>query len=74
LMALVLAVGFFVANLHAPAKMLQSGRLMLSGTALAEILPIDPMPGLKIYKWRRIIWIALFLAVVPTFFLINFVL
>jgi hypothetical protein len=73
-LALLMAIGFCLANLHAPAKVLQSGRLMMSGMALAEVLPMSPMPGLKIYQWRRPVWAALFLVVVPTFFLINFVL
>jgi hypothetical protein len=72
--ALVAAIGFCYANIHAPAKILQSGRLMMSGMALGEVLPIMPMPGLKIFKWRKDIWAILFVLVVPTFFLINFVL
>ena len=73
-LALVMAVGFCIANLHAPAKILQSGRLMMSGMALGEVMPINPMPGLKIYKWRKDVWALLFVLVVPTFFLINLVL
>ena len=69
---LCLAVGFFAANLLVPHKLLQSGRLITSGMALAEVLPITPMPGLKIYQWRKGVWALLFALVVPTYFLINF--
>lgn len=69
---LCLAVGFFAANLLFPHKLLQSGRLITSGMALAEVLPITPMPGLKIYQWRKGVWALLFVLVVPTYFLINF--
>lgn len=69
---LCLAVGFFAANLLFPHKLLQSGRLIASGMALAEVLPITPMPGLKIYQWRKGVWALLFALVVPTYFLINF--
>ena len=69
---LCLAVGFFAANLLFPHKLLQSGRLITSGMALAEVLPITPMPGLKIYQWRKGVWALLFALVIPTYFLINF--
>lgn len=69
---LCLAVGFFATNLLFPHKLLQSGRLITSGMALAEVLPITPMPGLKIYQWRKGVWALLFALVVPTYFLINF--
>jgi hypothetical protein len=72
-LALLMAVGFFVANRMHPAKILQSGRLMMSGMALAEILPIAPMPGQKIYAQKKTLWGALAVLVVPAFFLINFV-
>ena len=71
-LTLLIAVGFFAANVIHPDKMLQSGRVMTAGMALGEVIPINPMPGLKIYKWHRGIWAGLFLLVVPTFFLINF--
>jgi hypothetical protein len=71
-LALVMAVGFCVANLHSPAKVLQSGRSMMSGMALGEIMPIDPMPGKKIMGWNKVAWAVLALLVVPTFFVINF--
>lgn len=70
--ALGMALAFFTANWLYPQKVLQSGRLMTSGMALAEILPITPMPGQKIYRWRRRVWVLLCVLVVPTFFLINF--
>ena len=70
--ALGMALLFFTANWLYPQKVLQSGRLMTSGMALAEILPITPMPGQKIYRWRRRVWVLLCVLVVPTFFLINF--
>lgn len=70
--ALGMALAFFTANWLYPQKVLQSGRLMTSGMALAEILPIAPMPGQKIYRWRRKVWVLLCVVVVPTFFLINF--
>ena len=69
-----MALAFFTANILMPAKILQSGRVMMSGMALAEVLPINPMPGLKIYKWKRSVWLALVVVVVPTFVLVNFVL
>ena len=72
LSALCLSLAFFAANLVFPNPVLQSGRVITSGIALAEILPIAPMPGLKIYQWRRGFWGVLFLLVVPTYFLINF--
>jgi len=73
-LAVAMAIGFGVANLHAPTKILQSGRVMMSGMALGEILPVNPMPGLKIFKWRPGIWALLFAVVVPTFVLLNLVL
>jgi hypothetical protein len=75
LLALALALGFvcFAANLLHPLKVLQSGRLICSSVALAEILPISLMPGLRIYKWRKGMWVLLFLLAVPSYFLINYV-
>jgi hypothetical protein len=72
--SLGLALVFFALNVLYPAKIWQSGRLMMSGMALAEILPITPMPGMKIYKWKPSIWVLLVVLVVPSFILINFVL
>lgn len=72
LLTLCMALGFFFANWLHPMKVLQSGRIMASGVVLAEILPITPMPGQKIYAWRRRVWALLFVLIVPTFFLINF--
>ena len=60
LIALGLALGFFFANWIYPQKILQSGRIMTSGMALGEIMPIAPLPGLRIYKWRRGVWALLF--------------
>lgn len=74
LVTLGLAFGFFSANLHHPHKVLQMGRLVASGIVLSEVLPVTPMPGLRIYKWRRSIWALLFGIVVPAYFLMNFVL
>jgi hypothetical protein len=73
-LALTMAVGFCVANRLAPAKILQSGRVMMSGMALGEIMPIAPMPGQKIYRWRRDVWAVLFVIIVPAFFIMNLVL
>ncbi len=72
LLALAMAIGFFAANLFHPDKILQSGRVITSGMALGEVMPMSPMPGLKIFRWRRSVWATLFVLVVPTFFLINF--
>jgi hypothetical protein len=63
-----------VANLLHPEKMLQSARMMATGMALAEVMPVTPLPGSAIYKWRRGVWALLFALVVPSFFLINYVL
>jgi hypothetical protein len=73
-LAIVMAVGFFFLNRHHPAKIWQSGRAMMSGMALGEILPIAPMPGQKIYQWNKLVWMGLLGIVVPTFILINFIL
>ena len=70
--SLLMAVGFCVANIMSPAKILQSGRVMMSGMALAEILPITPMPGRKIFAWKPTVWVLLVVLVVPTFIVINF--
>ena len=70
--SLLMAVAFCVANLMSPAKILQSGRVMLSGMALAEILPITPMPGKKIFAWNPLVWVLLVILVIPTFVAINF--
>ena len=70
--SLLMAVGFCVANIMNPAKILQSGRVMMSGMALAEILPITPMPGKKILAWQPIVWFLLVVLVLPTFIAINF--
>jgi hypothetical protein len=72
--SLVMALGFFAANVVHPNKVLQTGRVMMSGMMLAEILPITPMPGLKIHRWRPAVWWGLFVTIVPTFVLINFLL
>jgi hypothetical protein len=72
--AFVMAIGFCVANLVAPGKFLQSARVMMSGAALAEIMPITPMPGQKIWAWNKTVWAVLFVLVVPGFFVMNFVL
>lgn len=69
---LFMAVDLCIANLWYPERSLQSARLITSGMALAEVLPVAPMPGLAIYKWRRSVWLLLFLLVVPAFFLMNF--
>lgn len=70
--SLLMAVGFCVANIMTPAKILQSGRVMMSGMALAEILPIAPMPGKKIFAWNPLVWVLLVILVLPTFIAINF--
>jgi hypothetical protein len=31
------------------------------------------MPGSKIIRWNKLVWVALALVTVPTFFLINYV-
>jgi hypothetical protein len=72
-LALGMAVAFYFINHAYPAKVFQTGRLMMSGMALAEILPIAPMPGSKIVRWNKLVWVALALVTVPTFFLINYV-
>jgi hypothetical protein len=68
-----MSVAFYFLNHAYPAKVFQAGRLMMSGMALAEILPIAPMPGIKIYRWRKAVWVGLALITVPTFFLINYI-
>lgn len=72
LVTLGLSIGFFAANWHHPHKVLQMGRLVASGIVLSEVLPVTPMPGLRIYKWRRSVWALLFGMVVPAYFLMNF--
>jgi hypothetical protein len=73
LATLGLALGFFAANWYSPHKVLQMGRIVASGIVLSEVLPVAPMPGLRIYKWSRRIWALLFVLVVPTYFLVNFI-
>jgi hypothetical protein len=73
-LALVLAFAFFGANILSPSKIWQTGRAATSGMALGEILPIAPMPGLKIFKWRPSIWVPLFVIVATSFLLLNFIL
>ena len=72
--AFALAVVFCVLNMASPAKVFQSGRLMMSGAALAEVLPITPMPGKKLFDANKGLWLAFFLVIVPGFFVMNFVL
>jgi hypothetical protein len=72
--ALLMAYGFAAANVLSPAKIFQSGRVMMTGAALAEILPITPMPGKKIMSWRPGVWALLAVAVVTSFIVLNFVL
>ncbi len=72
LVTLGLALGFFAVNLYSPHKVLQVGRLVASGIVLSEVLPVAPMPGLRIYKWSRGRWALLFGLVVPSYFLVNF--
>ncbi|MBI5227064.1 hypothetical protein HY988_00615 [Candidatus Micrarchaeota archaeon] len=72
LITMVLGIALFVANFVHPTKTLQLFRMIASGLALTEIMPIKPMPGVSIKKWNWIIWILLFLLIVPTYFLINF--
>ncbi len=68
-----MAIGFFVWNRVSPGKLLQSGRVMMSGAALAEILPIAPMPGRKILAYSKPLWLLMFAVIVPGFFVLNFV-
>ena len=72
--SLGLAFAFAAANIVAPAKIFQSGRIMMSGMALAEILPITPMPGAKILKWSPGVWGLLCIGVAVSFILLNFIL
>ena len=72
LASFLLALGFFTANLLHPDKILQSGRVITSGMALGDIMPVAPMAGQKIYQWRKGIWAVLFLLITPTYFAINF--
>ena len=72
--SLGLAFAFAAANILAPAKIFQSGRVMMSGMALAEILPITPMPGAKILKWNASVWGLLCVGVAVSFILLNFIL
>lgn len=72
--SLGLAFAFAAANILAPAKIFQSGRVMMSGMALAEILPITPMPGAKILKWSAGVWGLLCVGVAVSFILLNFIL
>jgi hypothetical protein len=72
-LSLVMALAFFAGNVLHPMKLLQSGRVMMSGIALAEILPITPMPGKRVYGWNKAAWWLLFLCIVPSFVLINLV-
>lgn len=74
LLAFAMALVFYALNREHPVKIYQSARLMMSGAALAEILPIAPMPGQKIMRWNKRVWAPLFLTIVPGFFLINYVL
>lgn len=73
-LSLAMAFAFFAANVVWPMKILQSGRVMMSGIALAEILPIAPMPGKKIKDWNVRVWLLLVVITLPTFVLVNFVL
>ena len=73
-LSLAMAFAFFTLNVVWPMKLFQSGRVMMSGIALAEILPITPMPGKKIKDWNVRVWLLLVALVVPTFVLVNFVL
>ncbi len=63
-----------MANLFFPQKLLQMGRVLAAGIALAEVFPLTPMPGLRIYQWRRSVWAILFVLIVPSFFVMNFIL
>jgi hypothetical protein len=72
--SLGMALVFCAANIASPAKILQSGRVMMSGMALAEILPITPMPGKKIFAWKPVVWVLLVVLVVPAFIAMNFIL
>lgn len=78
LKAVLVAVGFAMAivfyfwNRVSPGKLLQSGRVMMSGAALAEILPIAPMPGKKILGFSKPLWLLMFAVIVPGFFVLNF--
>jgi hypothetical protein len=72
--ALWIAIVFAWANINGPTKILQAARVATSGMALGEILPIAPMSGIKIFKWNPAVWTVLFVLVVGSFFLMNFVL
>jgi len=69
---LAMALAFFAANVFHPMKLFQSGRVMMSGIALAEILPFAPMPGKKILAWNKGVWALLAAAVLATFVLTNY--
>lgn len=71
-LALGMALVFFAANVFYPTKIFQSGRAIMSGMALAEILPITPMPGKRIFAWNKTVWALLAATVVPSFLLINY--
>jgi hypothetical protein len=70
--SLVLGLAFFAGNLVYPAKFLQSGRVMSSGMALGDILPLAPMAGQKIFGWSKGLWSLLFGLIISTYFVINF--
>ncbi len=72
LITFAIALVIFIINFIHPTEPFEVFRAIASGVALAEIMPFKPMPGVSIKKWNWIIWLILFLLIVPTYFLINF--
>jgi len=72
LVTILIGIAVFAINFFFPNQWLPVLRMSASAIAATEILPIAPMPGAGIKKWNFFMWLALFIFVIPTFFLINF--
>ena len=69
-----LASLFFVLNRSHPTLFFQAALIASSGSALSDILPINPMSGVKIWERSKVLWGSLFVLVITMFMLFNFVL
>ncbi|MEM3031172.1 MAG: hypothetical protein QXH27_05570 [Candidatus Micrarchaeia archaeon] len=72
LVTILIGIAVFAINFLFPNQWLPVLRLSASAIAATEILPIAPMPGAAIKRWNFFMWLALFLFVTPSYFLINF--
>lgn len=73
ILTFVFGVLFFFLNLLDPSKVFQMIMTSTTTLALAEIIPVAPLAGKDILKWKPWIWSFTALIVVTGYIMINFV-